>query len=84
MRHILERHAPEYWDGSSKSSQTFFEPGTTLEDIQDVVRDVLGQNRDAIIAEPNAYEWELTGTSGGRSYGLSTYQGRVTQVYPMP
>ena len=84
MRHILERHAPEYWDGDSKGSQTFFEPGTSFEEIQDVAGDVLGQNRDAIIAKPSAYERKLTGTSRGRRYTISTYQGRVTQVYPWP
>lgn len=84
MRHILERHAPEYRDGSAKGSQTFFEPGATVDEIQDVVGDVLGQNRDTIIAEPSEYDWKLTGTSRGRLYRLSTYQGRVTQVYPVP
>lgn len=84
MRHILERHAPEYWDGDATGSQTFFNPGTSFESIQDVAGDVLGQNRDAIIAKPSAYRRNLTGTSGGRRYVLSTYQGRVTQLYPLP
>ena len=84
MRHILERHAPEYWNRSPKSSQTFFDPGTSIEDIPDVVRDILGQNRDAIIAKPSAHEWDLTGTSRGRNYKLWTYNGRVTQVFPLP
>lgn len=84
MRHILERHAPEYWNGSEGEAQTLFPRGTTTDQIQQAVGDVLGQNRDAIIAEPNRYGWTLFGTSGGVRYNVTTYQGRITRLVPLP
>ena len=82
MRHILERHAPEYWNGETKRTQTFLPRGTTTAQIQQMVGDVLGQNRDAIIAEPSESDWDLFGTSGGVRYNVTTYQGRVARLVP--
>ena len=82
MRDILERHAPEYWNGRSETTQTFFPEGTTFEQLQDAVRDVLSQNREKIIADPSEYQWLLEGTSNGVHYDVGIYRGRITHLVP--
>ncbi len=84
MRHILERHSPEYWDGSTKTAQTFFRSGTTPENIQNIVSDVLRQNRNVMTSILDSYERSLVGNSGGANYQISIYQGRITSVVPLP
>ena len=34
MKHVLERHHPEYWDGSVKETQSFFDKDMSITDIQ--------------------------------------------------
>ena len=84
MRHILARHSLEYWDGSVSKTQSFFRPGMSIDQIQDVIGDVLSQNRESIIADPSEHEWRLSGTSAGVRYDLSTYQSRIAQLVPLP
>ncbi|HEX4724173.1 MAG TPA: RHS repeat-associated core domain-containing protein [Pseudonocardiaceae bacterium] len=82
MAHILERHSPEFWDGSVKPTQTFFDQGTSIGSIQDNISSVLGQNRDAIISNPSNSVYQVTGTVNGRDYVLGINRGHVAQFYP--
>ena len=84
MQHILERHSPEYWDGGTKAIQTFLRPGTTISDVQNVVGDVLTQNRQLIAAQTDQFSGRLVGQSGGLNYQISIAAGRVVQLYVIP
>lgn len=41
MKHILERHHPNYWDGSVKAQQTFFDASMSIEDITSAIKSVI-------------------------------------------
>lgn len=49
MKHILERHHPEFWNGSVKETQSFLNGDLTITDIQNIVGEVISQNRQKII-----------------------------------
>lgn len=84
MQHILERHAPDYWNGSEAQTQTFLPRKMSIGEIQDIVGDVLNQNRDRIIADPDKYDWNIMGTTKGVRYNVTTYKGRITRLMPLP
>jgi hypothetical protein len=48
MKHILERHHPSYWNGTVKSSQSFFPKNMSITDIEESIAEVLKQNPDKI------------------------------------
>ena len=84
MQHILERHAPDYWNGREARTQTFLPRKMSIGEIQDIVGDVLSQNRDKIIADQNEFGWDLAGTRNGVRYNVTTYKGRITRLVPLP
>lgn len=45
MKHILERHHPNYWDGSVKAAQSFFDRKMSINDIVNAIDSVMKQNR---------------------------------------
>lgn len=84
MQHILERHAPDDWNGSEAQTQTFLPRKINIGEIQDIVGDVLSQNRGRIIADPGKYGWNVAGTTNGIRYNVTTYKGRITRLVPLP
>lgn len=46
MRHILERHHPNYWTG--KENKSFFDPDLSVNDIKNIVTTVINNNKSAI------------------------------------
>jgi RHS repeat-associated protein len=82
MAHILERHSPEFWDGSVKATQSFFPAGTSIGTIQDTISDVLGQNRDTLISKSSNSLYQVTGTVDGTDYVLGINRGHIAQFYP--
>lgn len=84
MKHILERHHPDYWAGETKEMQTFLNPSMSIDDVANVVRDVMKQNR-TLLAEPHKpFGPQIEGTVGGVDYVLGISRGRVGQLYPKP
>jgi len=82
MAHILERHSPEFWDGSVKPTQTFFDKGTSIGSIQDNISSVLGQNRDVLINTPSNSIYQITGKVNGTDHVLGINRGHIAQFYP--
>ena len=82
MAHILERHSPEFWDGSVKATQTFFDKGTSIGSIQDTISSVLGQNREVLANSPMNSAYQVTGTVNGKDYVLGINRGHIAQFYP--
>ena len=83
MTHILERHHPQYWDGSVKARQSFLDPRMSLDQIQDAIREVMQQNREQLIKLGTNSQFQVTGTYGGSTYVLGITKGRVAQFYPV-
>lgn len=84
MKHILERHHPDYWAGETKATQSFFDRKMSIHDIRNVAADLMSQpqNRE-IIQKMNAYEAkQLHGKVNGVDYVMGLNKGRVGQLFP--
>ena len=81
MKHILERHHPEFWAGQAKQKQTFFDKSVTGGDIVKAIDDTIAQNRDKLLANPDG-KVSLTGKIGGAEFQLTVDRGKVVQFYP--
>lgn len=80
LRHVLVRHHPDFWDGSVKTTQTFLPKGMSVAEVEEVVAEVLKQNRDVVIAKgPDRFQ--LQGVVDGRWYRIGLRDGHVRQVY---
>ena len=85
MKHILERHHPEYWAGESKTTQSFFDRKMSIDDIQNVVADLISQpHKKIIINKMDANELkQLHGLVNGVEYVVGLNKGRIGQLYPI-
>ncbi len=61
MKHILERHHPEFWDGSIKAKQTFFSHDMKVNDITSAVEALMKQNRDTLIKRGTVGKYQISG-----------------------
>jgi len=82
MKHILERHHPDFWDGSIKAKQTFFSHDMKVGDITDAVENVMKQNRDTLIKKGTVGKYQISGQYQGQDYVVGFKNGRVGQFYP--
>ncbi|WHX88036.1 T7SS effector LXG polymorphic toxin [Bacillus paralicheniformis] len=86
MKHILERHHPEYWDGSVKTTQSFFKKDLSIDDITKAIESILKQNRDTLTDKGfrgTTGKQQLTGTYNGVKYVVGFKKGRIGQFYPV-
>ncbi len=81
MKHILERHHPNYWDGSVKAQQSFFDARMSIDDITSAIKSVMSQNRDILASKGTKGMYQITGTYNGKDYVLGLNNGRVGQFY---
>nr|QIZ01920.1 hypothetical protein HEP87_33915 [Streptomyces sp. S1D4-11] len=82
MEHILTRHHPNYWDGSVKSTQSFFDSGMSIDDVQGAIGQVMQQNRDTLLQRGSQGMYQIRGNVNGVDYVLGMNRGRVGQFYP--
>ncbi|WP_375755335.1 hypothetical protein [Corallococcus exercitus] len=82
LQHILERHHPRYWNGTTKASQSFFGAKMGFEDVIRAIEAVLQQNRERMVGRGTRGMYQLRGTVDGVEYILGLNQGRVGQFYP--
>ncbi|GAA0187747.1 hypothetical protein [Glutamicibacter creatinolyticus] len=82
MKHILQRHHPKYWDGSSKSSQTFFNPKMSVNDVRNLVHGAMKQNQSKLKSGGTNKRIQLEGTYNNVKYKMVIDRGRVVQFYP--
>ncbi|WP_254600215.1 RHS repeat domain-containing protein [Burkholderia contaminans] len=81
MKHILERHHPEYWDGSVKAKQSFFDSKMSIDDVSDAIGSVMKQNSELLEARGTQGMYQIKGTYDGADYVLGLNNGRVGQFY---
>lgn len=82
MEHILSRHHPDYWDGTVKAQQTFFEKGTQLNEIENAIDAIAKQNKDIISKKGTNAIYQVTGSYNGKSYTLGLNNGKIGQFFP--
>ncbi len=83
MKHILERHHPSYWSGTSKAAQTFFSKNTTVSQIEMTISEVLKQNSERIAQIGANGIGQVTGVVNGITYRLGLSRGRIGQFFPL-
>ena len=77
LSHILERHNPKYWNGTTKAKQTFFNPMSSVDDIVGVVESVMKQNASEFAKRGSSGVYPVRGVVDGVEYVLSVNRGRV-------
>ncbi len=80
LKHILERHHPLYWNGTTKGIQTFLHEKTTIQDIVHIIKQVIKQNRK-IIVQNKIIDGQIDGVIKNIVYRVGFKQGRVGQFY---
>ncbi|WP_420882910.1 EndoU domain-containing protein [Xenorhabdus ehlersii] len=82
MKHFLERHHPEYWDGSIKAKQSFFSRDMSINDMSNAIESVMKQNRDTMVSKGTIGKYQITGSYNGQNYVVGFNKGRIGQFYP--
>ncbi|WP_232697567.1 EndoU domain-containing protein [Brevibacillus daliensis] len=82
MKHILERHHSEYWDGSIKAQQTFLKKDMSIDEVANAIESIMKQNRDTLLKNGTAFNYQIKGTYNGVEYVVGFNKGRVGQFYP--
>lgn len=84
MKHILERHHPRFWNGTTKSVQTFFDKNMSVIEIETAILAVISQNRAQLTKiGTNAKRGQVTGVYRGKQYKLGIKRGQIGQFYPL-
>ena len=81
MKHILERHHPEYWNGTIKNTQTFLDKSMTIEDISNYIGDIMKQNRNILIEKGTVGMYQIEGTINNVTYVVGFENGLIGQFY---
>ena len=84
MRHILTRHHPDYWDGTTRGTQTFFKRNMTIDEITEAIESVVAQNREELHRIGPRGTNRVRGIVNGVRYVLGVNKGRVGSFYPEP
>lgn len=82
MKHILERHHPNLWDGSVKAQQSFFNKEMTVNDVADAIESIMKQNREELTKKGTKFSYQIRGIYEGQQYVVGFQKGRVGQFYP--
>ncbi|WP_160647841.1 RHS repeat-associated core domain-containing protein [Chengkuizengella marina] len=82
MKHILERHHPNYWNGTVKPQQSFFDESLSVDYITEAIQSVMKQNRNVLIDKGTTGQYQITGVVDGIEYVVGFKNGRVGQFYP--
>ncbi len=82
MKHILERHHPQFWNGSIKARQSFLDASMTINDVLEAIRSVIRQNRERLLELGTNATFQGTGAYAGRTYRIGLNDGRIGQFYP--
>ncbi|MFF5022624.1 EndoU domain-containing protein [Micrococcus luteus] len=82
MKHILERHHPKYWNGTTKKAQTFFNANMSLNDVRSLVHAAMKQKTSTLRSQGTNATFTVSGRVDGVNYTMRISKGRVVQFYP--
>jgi hypothetical protein len=83
MKHILERHHPSFWNGTTTASQSFFPKNMSVAEIENAIAEVLKQNPRRIAEIGANGIGPMTGIVNGVKYQLGLNRGRIGQFFPI-
>ena len=81
MGHFLQRHHPEFWDGSTATNQSFLPETWTIQDVEDSVRHLVAESRASILEHADSSRMQFEGSMNGRPYVLTIEDGQVVQFF---
>ena len=82
IKHMLERHLPNFWNGSIKTSQSFFNPKMSVPDITSAIESILMLNHARIPrAGASRIVRQFEGVYNGVRYVVGVNKGRIGQFY---
>lgn len=82
MKHILERHHPKYWNGTTKKDQTFFNANMSINDVRSLIHAAMKQKAPTLRTKGTNGTIRVSGTVNGVKYTMTIVNGRVVQFYP--
>lgn len=82
IKHVLERHHPKYWNGTTKSKQTFFNANMSVNDVRSLIHSAMKQQASTLRSKGTNANFTVSGTTQGVKYTMSINKGRVVQFYP--
>ncbi len=81
LKHILERHHPLYWNGTmTTKKQTFFHKNISIDEITDIIKQVIKQNKKLIIKQ-GIMNGQIDGIINNIRYRVGFQNGRIGQFY---
>jgi hypothetical protein len=83
LQHILERHHPSFWNGTTKASQSFFPKNMSISEIENAISEVLKQNPTRIAEIGVNGRGAMEGVVNGVRYQLGLFRGRIAQFFPI-
>jgi len=83
MKHMLERHHPEYWNGTVKSTQSFYNPNLSVDNVKDIAISIAKKNREVLEKKGTNSTFQVNGTVDGVEYVLGITKGHIKQLYPV-
>jgi hypothetical protein len=82
MCHILSRHHPDFWDGSGKATQTFFDSALSVDDVIDLAQQTVQGGYSTRIGSNSRFTYEAV--INGITYRARTQYGKLVQFHPLP
>lgn len=82
MQHMLTRHHPEYWDGTVKATQTFYNPNLSVNDVKNIALNIAKQNSSTLSKKGTNATFQVEGTVNGIKYVMGITKGHIKQLYP--
>ena len=82
--HVLERHHPQYWDGSVKTVQTFLDEDLSIDDVTDLVKSTIQKGFDTRVAASRRSTFTYQAIIDGVTYQARTEYGKVVQFFSLP
>ena len=84
LAHVLERHHPQYWDGSVKTVQTFLDEDLSMDDVTDLIKGTIQQGFDTRVAAGRRATFTYQAIIDGITYQARTEYGKVVQFFSLP
>ncbi|PAD21641.1 hypothetical protein [Terribacillus saccharophilus] len=82
MEHILTRHHPKYWDGSTKKTQTFLDPDLSVNEVKNIVLAVAKKHSFTLGKKSMNTTYQVEAKVDGVTYVLGISKGHMKQLYP--
>ena len=80
MKHILERHSPDFWNGSIKAEQSFLPYKMKISEIEERIYTIMESNKENLI-EIGSKRGQVELLIDGKKNVVGVKYGRIGQFY---